>query len=97
MNQSSTADLNPRGLYIVSALVVMLGLLALFPEGSHTPSAQPVSKSGDQGPQTAPLVASLDPREALPPEAAPGQARRPEAQAPEAPPRAGARTRSAAP
>ena len=70
MNQSSTANLNPRGLYIVSALVVMLGLLALFPEGSHTPSAQPVSKSEDQGPQTAPLVASLDPREALPPEAA---------------------------
>ena len=70
MNQSSTANLNPRGLYIVSALMVMLGLLALFPEGSLPPSAQPINKPGNQGPQVASLVASLDPREALPPDAA---------------------------
>ena len=70
MNQSSTANLNPRGLCIVGALALMLGLPALFLGESLSPTAQPVNKTGTQRLETAALVAPLDPREPLPPDAA---------------------------
>ena len=73
MNQSDRsgrADLNPPSWRAIGVLGVILGLLALLPDQSTTPAAAPVvAEPGAQAPQTAPLVASLDPREPLPAEA----------------------------
>ena len=78
MNQSSTPNHNrvlknsradPRGWRLGGGLALMLGLLALLPRESLPPTAEPVNGGSTQAPQTAALVAPLDPREPLPPEA----------------------------
>jgi len=72
MNQSDRsgrADLNPPSWRVIGVLAVLLGLLALLPYQSTTPAVAPVVAEPAQAPQTAPLVASLDPREPLPVEA----------------------------
>ena len=85
MHQSSTPNLNrvlkssaasprdmrpnPRGWRLGGGLALVLGLLALLPGESLPPTAEPVNEGATQAPQTVALVASLDPREPLPPEA----------------------------
>jgi len=66
-DRSGSADLNPRNLRLIGALVLSLGLLALLPAPPTTPAAEPavVNPSRAAG-QTTALVASLDPRQPLP-------------------------------
>ena len=66
MNQSSTANLNPRGWRLVGALALILGLLALLPLQAPAPTAEPAGVTTSQAPQATSLVAPLDPREPLP-------------------------------
>lgn len=55
---------------MIGALAVLLGSLALLPYPSTTPAVEPVAvETAAQAPPTAPLAASLDPREPLPDDA----------------------------
>jgi beta-glucosidase-like glycosyl hydrolase/CubicO group peptidase (beta-lactamase class C family) len=71
--RSGKADLNPRSWRLIGALVLCLGLLALFPRPATTPGVEPAVSEPVAPPAQQqgipPLVASLDPRQPLPDEA----------------------------
>ncbi len=58
-----------RGRRLGGGLALLLGVLVLLPGETRPPTAEPVGEGATEALQTPALVASLDPREPLPPEA----------------------------